>query len=121
MKDFESIVGMFSRFMVIVNEVEALGKTNTKVEKVMKILMSLPKKWETKVTVIQEANDVTKLPFEELIGSLMTHEIKLNNHQRVEENKKNIAFKASTNDDENKESEKEDIDLITKKVSLAFI
>ena len=48
----------------------------------------------------------------------MTHEIKLNNHQRVKENKKNIAFKASTNDDENKESEKEDI---TKKVSLVFI
>ena len=70
------------------------------------------------MTVIQEANDVTKLPFEELIGSLMTHEIKLNNHQRVKENKKNIAFKASTNDDENKESEKEDI---TKKVSLVFI
>ena len=38
MKDFESIVEMFSRFMVIVNELESLGKTCTKVEKVMKIL-----------------------------------------------------------------------------------
>ena len=43
-KYFESIVGMFSRFMVIVNELEALGKTYTEVEKVMKILRSLPKK-----------------------------------------------------------------------------
>ena len=48
MKDFESIVEMFSRYMVIVNELEALGKTYTKVEKVMKILMSLPKKMENK-------------------------------------------------------------------------
>ena len=43
-KDFESIVEMFSRFMMIVSELEALGKTYTKVEKVMKILRSLPKK-----------------------------------------------------------------------------
>ena len=42
-KDFESIVEMFSRFMVIVNELEALGKTYTEVEKVIKILRSLPK------------------------------------------------------------------------------
>ena len=83
MKDFESIVEMFYRFMVIVNELEALGKTYTKVEKVMKILRSLPKKWETKVTVIQEAKDLTKLSLEELIGSLMIYEINLNNHQKV--------------------------------------
>ena len=43
-KDFESIIEMFSRFMVMVNELESLGKTYTKVEKFMKILRSLPKK-----------------------------------------------------------------------------
>ncbi|KAL6315746.1 hypothetical protein AAG906_007171 [Vitis piasezkii] len=53
-KDFESIVEMFSRFLVIVNKLEALGKTYTEVEKVMKILRSLPRKWETKVTAIQK-------------------------------------------------------------------
>ena len=101
--------------MTIVNELEALGNTCTEVEKVKKILRSLPKKWETKVTIIQEAKDVTKLPLEELIGSLMNNEIKLNNHQRVEENKKSIAFKALTKDDEKEKSENEDLDLITKK------
>ena len=64
MKDFESIVERFFRFMVIINELEALRKTYTEVEKVMKILRSLPNKWETKVTAIQEATDVTKLPLE---------------------------------------------------------
>ena len=86
MKDFEYIVEMFSRFMMIVNELETLGKTYTEVEKVMKILKSLPKKQETKMTAIQKAKDLTKLPLEKLIGSLVTHEINLNNHQRVEEN-----------------------------------
>ena len=66
MKDFESIVEMFSRFMVIVNELEALGNTYSKVKKVMKILRSLPKKWETKVTTIQKVKDLTKLSLEEL-------------------------------------------------------
>ena len=61
MKDFESIVEMLSRFLVIVNELQALGKTYTKVEKVMKILRFMPKKWEAKVTTIQEAKDLTKL------------------------------------------------------------
>ncbi|KAL6321533.1 hypothetical protein AAG906_021728 [Vitis piasezkii] len=106
-KDFESIVEMFSRFIVIVNELEALGKTYTEVEKVMKILRSLLKKWETKVTAIQEANDLTKLSLEELIGSLITYEIELYNHQIVEENEKSIAFMASINDDEEEESESE--------------
>ena len=57
---------MFSRFMVIVNKLEALGNTYSKVEKVMKILRSLPKKWETKVTTIQKVKDLTKLSLEEL-------------------------------------------------------
>ena len=93
--------------MVMVNELESLGKTYTEVEKVMKILRSLPKKWEIEVTTIQEAKDLTKLSLEELIGSLMTYEINLNNHHRVGENKKSIAFIAWTNDDEEEESESE--------------
>ena len=44
---------------------------------------------------------------EELIGSLMTYEIELYNHQRVEESEKSIAFMALTNDDEEEESESE--------------
>ena len=80
MRDFESIIEMFSRFMVIVNELQALRKTYTEKEKVMKISKSLSKKWELKVTTIQEVKDLTKLPLEEFIGSLMTHEINLNNH-----------------------------------------
>ena len=59
------------------------------------------------MTAIQEVKDPTKLSLEELVGSLMTYEINLNNHQRVEENKKIIVFMASRNDDEKEESESE--------------
>ena len=77
MKETETIVEMITRSIDIVNGLEALRKTYNESEKVMKILRSLPSKWHTKVTAIQEAKDLTKLPMEELTGSLMTYEINL--------------------------------------------
>ena len=73
----------------------------------MKILRSLPSKWHTKVTAIQEAKDLTKLPMEKLIGSLMTYEINL--AKKVQEgedkHKKSIALKATTKEKEDVEEE----------------
>ena len=107
MKENETIVEMITRFTDIVNGLEALRKTY----KVMKILRSLPSKWHTKVTTIQEAKDLTKLPMEELIGSLMTYEINLAKLQEGEDKKKkSITLKATT-----KEEENEDLALIIRK------
>ena len=39
-------------------------------------------KWEAKVMAIQEVKDLTKLPLEELIWSLVTYKINLNNHKK---------------------------------------
>ncbi|RVW30914.1 hypothetical protein CK203_116408 [Vitis vinifera] len=66
------------------------------------ILRSLPSKWHTKVTAIQEAKDVTKLTLEELIRSLMTYEINLAKKQQEGEDKKkkSIALKATTKEEE---------------------
>ncbi|KAL6340564.1 hypothetical protein AAG906_010472 [Vitis piasezkii] len=71
-------------------------------KKVVNILRSLPSKWQTKVTAIQEAKDVTKLPLEELIRSLMTYEINLAKKQQEDEDKKkkSIALKATTKEKE---------------------
>ena len=82
MKNNETVVEMITRFTKIVNGLEALGKTYKESENVMKILRSLPSKWHTKVTAIQEAKDLTKLPIEDLIGSLMAYEINLENKQQ---------------------------------------
>ena len=49
MKDNETIVETIARFTDIVNGLEALGKTYKESEKVMKILRSLPSKWDAKV------------------------------------------------------------------------
>ena len=88
----------------------------------MKILRSLPSKWHTKVTTIQEAKYLTKLPLEELIGSLMTYEINLAKKKQEEEDKrkKSITLKATTKEEEEveeeKQSEKDEVlALITRK------
>ncbi|XP_038882257.1 uncharacterized protein LOC120073484 [Benincasa hispida] len=54
----ETISEMFTRFTNIVNALKGLGKSYTTSENVRKILRSLPKSWEAKVTMIQEAKDL---------------------------------------------------------------
>ncbi|RVW76451.1 hypothetical protein CK203_056890 [Vitis vinifera] len=90
----------------------------------MKILRSLPSKWHTKVTAIQEVKDLTKLPMEELIGSLMTYEINLTKklQEGEDKKKKSIALKATTKEEEDVEEEKpsdedDDLTLITRKLN----
>ncbi|KAL6349724.1 hypothetical protein AAG906_041131 [Vitis piasezkii] len=99
---------MITRFTDIINGLEVLGKPYMESEKVMKILRSLPSKWHTKVTTIQEAKHLTKLTLEELKGSLMTYEINLAKKQQEGEDKKknNIALKATTKEEEEFEEEK---------------
>ncbi|RVW56475.1 hypothetical protein CK203_072489 [Vitis vinifera] len=84
----------------------------------------LPSKWHTKVTAIQEAKDLTKLPMEELIGSLMTYEINLTKklQEGEDKKKKSIALKATTKEEEDVEEEKpsdedDDLALITRKLN----
>ena len=121
MKPNELIVDMYTRFNGIVNKLKALGKTYENQELVRKLLRSLPKSWEAKVTAIQEAKDLNVLPLEELLGSLMTYEM---NAKRYEEEdpkgKKSIAFQAeetstASDTDESNGSEEDDVAMITRK------
>ena len=75
----ESVKEMFTRFTEIINNLNSLGRTFTNEEKVRKILRCLPKsKWGPKVTAIEEAQDLTLLTLDNLLGKLITHEMSLN-------------------------------------------
>ena len=89
----ESITVIYTRFTTIINALNALGKSYTNSDLVRKILRSLPKSWEAKVTAIQEAKDLTKFPLDELIGSLMTHEIQMLENEDESKKKMRIALK----------------------------
>ncbi|PNX64471.1 gag-protease polyprotein, partial [Trifolium pratense] len=75
-------------------------------ELVGKILRSLPKRFDIKVTAIEEAHDLSSLNLDELIGSLQTYEIGLN--RRNEKKDKNLAFASKSGADEQIESEGEE-------------
>ncbi|GAV84871.1 UBN2 domain-containing protein, partial [Cephalotus follicularis] len=95
MHDNESISDMFTRFTTIINSLKNLGKSYPNQELVRKILRYL-----------------STLPLEQLLGSLMTHETTMKNHENVEvKKKKSIAFKASKEDSESDEDG--DVALIT--------
>ncbi|GAV64816.1 zf-CCHC domain-containing protein/UBN2 domain-containing protein [Cephalotus follicularis] len=103
---------MFSRFTTIINSLKNLSKSYPNQELVRKILRCLPKSWTPKVTTIEEAKDLTTLPLEQLLGSLMTHETTMKNHEYVEtKKKKTIALRASKEESENDEDG--DMALIT--------
>ncbi|KAK2981157.1 hypothetical protein RJ640_013479, partial [Escallonia rubra] len=78
-----------------------------------KINISLPKRWEAKLTVIQGAKDLNVLKLEELVGSLMTHEITMKIHDEVEttSKKKNLALKAETSHEPAESSDNSDPEM----------
>ena len=95
MKPNESIVEMFTRFTDVVNGLEGLGKRVSEQDKVSKILRCLPPKWNSKTEAIEEAKNLKDLPLEELIGSLMTYEMKISRQEKEmqEERKKRKALR----------------------------
>ena len=101
MEPSETIGDMYTRFTDVVNSLRALGKCFLDFELVNKILRSLSKKWDSKVTAIQEAKNLNNLPLEELIGSLMTYEIVHNTHDEHDEqshfpkNKKDLELRTN--------------------------
>ena len=81
MKPEESIKEMSDRFTDVINGLKAFRTTYPIKEMVMKLLISLPKSWEAKVTTREESKDLNNLSLDELIGSLLTHEMKINHGQ----------------------------------------
>ncbi|MQM07077.1 hypothetical protein Taro_039909 [Colocasia esculenta] len=73
----ETITQMYKRFTDIINGLRGLGKIYNIGDMLRKILKSLPNQWTLKVTAIEEANDLTSMSLEKLIGSLMAHEINM--------------------------------------------
>ena len=100
MKPHETIANMTNRLNALVTTLRKLGKPFTKEEVDNKILRILPKKdWESRVTSIEEAQDLANLQTDVFIGKLLTYglSIKQRGEEQIEkeDKRKAIALKAS--------------------------
>ncbi|KAL3034124.1 hypothetical protein AAZX31_02G175300 [Glycine max] len=105
MKEEECIHDFHMNILEIANACTALGERMTDEKLVRKILRSLPKRFDMKVTAIEEAQDICNMRVDELIGSLQTFELGLSD--RTEKKSKNLAFVS------NDEGEEDEYDLDT--------
>jgi hypothetical protein len=74
------------------NSMVSLGKPVSDVKLIRKIVRrSLPERFKTKVTTIEESKDLEEMKIEELVGSLQTYELSLPSIKK----QKTMALKAS--------------------------
>ena len=105
MKPYDSIMEMTNRLIAFLTTLKKLRKYFFKKEVNDNILRILPKKdWESWVTSIEEAQDLSNLSTDVLIGKLLTHELTIKQRgeeqEEKEEKKKSITLKASKNNSE---------------------
>ncbi|XP_057745416.1 uncharacterized protein LOC130963302 [Arachis stenosperma] len=93
MKEDESIDQIFERFSIIINNLDAMGRSYSEETLVRKILRSLTKKWKVKSTAISERNDLIKITYDELRSKLLAYET-THMSQDKDDKKKSIALKS---------------------------
>jgi excinuclease UvrABC nuclease subunit len=103
MKEDENIHEYHMSIMDIANSSKSFGVKMSEEKLVTKILRSLPKRFDMKVTTVEEANDISEMKVDELIGSLKTFEVAFND--KSESKLKNIAFASNTGEDELKDGD----------------
>ncbi|GAU49481.1 hypothetical protein TSUD_286190 [Trifolium subterraneum] len=90
MKEDESVHDFYMNVMDFANSFDDLGEKMSDEKIVRKILRSLTKKFDMKVIAMEEAQDISTMRVDELIGSLQTYESSVN--ERIERKNKSIAF-----------------------------
>ncbi|KAK2391549.1 gag-protease polyprotein [Trifolium repens] len=115
MKDDENIQDFHLSLLDIANSFEALGEKISDEKLSRKLLRSLPKRFDMKVTAIDEAHDISTMKMDELVGSLQTFEIVLN--ERGDKKNKSIAFVSNT-EESNDQSEDEEEDSIADAIAM---
>jgi len=116
MQEDETIHDYYMNVLDIANSFDFLGEKLSDEKLVKKILRSLPKRFDMKVTTIEEAQDISGMQVDELISSLQNFELVVDN--RTEKKGKGIAFTANNADDEALEESVEDENLSENLVML---
>lgn len=85
MKGNESVQEYLARISAIVSQMRSYGEKITDETVVAKALRSLSPKFDHVVAAIEESKDLSVFSFDELMGSLQAHEVRINRSSRQEE------------------------------------
>ena len=97
MKEEEDIATYGATITDMANEAFSLGEPMSNEKQVRKVLRTLPKRFESKVTAIEESKDLTVMKIDDLLGNLATYETKF---ESEDIKKKGIALKVSHDEDD---------------------
>lgn len=97
MQENDNIAAFSSNLRDISNKEFQLGEKYSEEKLVRKTLRSLPMRFNEKIASIEEAKDMTKMTFKDLLGSLQTYEMNLN----AQSKDKGIALKAEVSTQNN--------------------
>ena len=105
MEENESFDKFYVKLNDIVNSAFNLRKTIPEPKIVRKVLKSLPERFHTKITAIEESKDINKIPLTDLVGNLQTYELGLSRIGKLGKGK-SMALKAKSSDtDESSDDE----------------
>lgn len=101
MEDEETVDNTLSRFQTLVVGLKVLEKGYSTIDHVKKIIKSLPKHWRIMVTTLKSSKDLKNTSLEELVNSLRSHEIELEEDE-PKRKRKFIALKSSGRSEKSK-------------------
>lgn len=118
---------MFSRFQILTVGLKVLDKGYSTSDHVKKIDRILPKKWRHMVTTLKLSKDLNKISLEELISSLRSHEIELEEDEpqkkgkfiALKSNKKSEskAFQVVEESSGESSSEEDELSLLSRRIN----
>lgn len=111
----ETVENMLLRFQTLVAGLKVPDKGYSTVGHVKNIIISLPKRWIPMVTTLKLSKDLNNTSFEELVSSLRSHEIELEEDEPKRKSKyvalkssrrseKTKSFQSKTDEDSEEES-----------------
>jgi hypothetical protein len=74
MKETETIRDFSNRLLFIVNKVRLLGEDFPDKKVVENILVTLPERFESKISLLEESKDLSKISLAELLNALQAQE-----------------------------------------------
>ena len=81
-KPEESLTDVYDRFVKLLNDLSMVDKEYDLEDSNLKFLLSLPERWDLKVTTIRDNYDLTQTTLDELHGLLKTHELEMDQRSK---------------------------------------